>query len=222
MDDISSTHNLGLKSTKYSPDIGDYRGIHKKEGGRVFITASGPSLLETDPEILKNEWVFCVNETFNRFPWAQYAAACDREPALNLAWKEPAIWFVTRRFPGKYDKYKKTVFIRTGPPEHFFGDLTKGIHVNGTTTLFALQIADWMGFKKIYLLGLDLKEGKDRTHFYGNKPDFERLTKKHFGLMTNGFTKAAKKIGHKVVNCSMDSALSCFEKKPLMEVLDGS
>jgi hypothetical protein len=192
-------------------NIKAYRNLHP--GGRVFITASGPSLLEFDPELLRKEQIITVNETITRFPWAQYSVALDHKP-YAICTKYDNILFTTRK-----DAYPN-VKIGTNGTQPFSFDLTGGVYVGFTTTFVALQLAVWLGFKDIYICGLDLGITKTHTHFYGYKPFFDTETGINFKGMRGAFNAAAPLLSDwNVVNCSMDSQLSCFPKQSIEEIL---
>lgn len=82
----------------------------------------------------------------------------------------------------------------------------------------ALNLVYHLGFKEVYLLGFDFKDGPDgKRHFHGNHP-------KGWGNFSNPQERARTMValaadlahhGVKVLNCSPDSALTCFESGAL-------
>lgn len=191
--------------------IRDYHNIHP--GGRVFITASGPSLLEFDPELLRGEYIITVNETINRFPWAQYSTALDHGP-YEVCTKKSNTLFTTRK-----DAYPN-VKLALDNSEPFKFDLDSGVNVGATTAFVALQIAWWMGFHDIYICGVDLGITDTHTHFYGEKNRFQECTGINFPAMKKSFEEAAPLLlSRNVVNCSTRSLLDCFPKQDIHDVL---
>lgn len=83
----------------------------------------------------------------------------------------------------------------------------------------AINLAVLLGAKRIFLLGFDMKQVNDSSHFhnvYGNtKPPFERHLKGFRDI-----AKDAEKLGVKIINCSPDSAIECFEKMTVKEALN--
>lgn len=198
-------------------DIRKLKDIHL--GGRVFITASGPSLLYFEPEELKDEIIITVNETITRFPWAKYSIALDRVP-YDICLKYDSILLTTQP-----KSYLPNVIhtVADGRREVFTRDMTSKIAVGGTSTYVALELAIWLGFKDIYICGLDLKRGEKQTHFYGNQKNFETRTISSFALMKQSFNYASTVLSDvNVVNCSLESELLCFPKLDIYEVLNES
>ncbi len=197
-------------------DVKEVRNIHA--GGRVFITASGPSLLEFEPELLKGEQIIAINETLRRFPWAQYSVALDHGPY------EEALVHDSILFTMKTKTYLPNV-IHLGRDnkrnsQNFTFDLTGGIFCGGTSTFVGLEAAVWMGFKDIYLCGLDLCRSINKTHFYGIQDRFDHKCEANFPLMKKSFEQAATVLSHiNVVNCSLVSTLTCFPKIDIHEVV---
>ncbi len=192
-------------------DICDFKDIHK--GGRVFITASGPSLLEFKPDLLKDEYIIAVNETIQRFPWAHYACAMDIGP-YEICVKSDAIIFTTQK--SGYPDVKLSIWNKAP----FSFELSDGINPGGTTTMLALQVAVYMGFQEIYLCGLDLGVTNDKTHFFGTRDNFNDVTGCNFPIMRKCFEASAPSLlDKKIINCSEKSTLDCFPKQSIYTIL---
>jgi hypothetical protein len=92
-------------------------------------------------------------------------------------------------------------------------DLEEGIYSGYTISYFALQLAVHMGFKEIYFLGLDLKNDKDKTHFFGSDFNSRDHDTTEFPRMKKSFETIApllKEKGINVFNCSPNSSLTYF------------
>lgn len=153
---------------------------NKHEGQRCFLIGNGPSLKIEDLNMLyeKKEICFGCNQIYKIFQ--------------NTAWR-PDYYVVADC--GIFDENEenlpkdKTIFIRNfmkksagkvdavcyssngekyypGYPS-FSDDLVQGVFGGRTVMYDMLQIAAYMGFKEIYLLGVDLSWGEDGkdTHF---------------------------------------------------------
>lgn len=84
----------------------------------------------------------------------------------------------------------------------------------------ALQMAVWLGAKRIFLLGYDMKEQDGRAHWHAEHPI--PTPGNIYGSMLecfNGIAPELKNRGIEVINCSPDSALKCFPKMPIAEAL---
>jgi hypothetical protein len=91
----------------------------------------------------------------------------------------------------------------------------------GNSGASAMHLAFHLGAGSVYLLGCDCKVMGGKSHFFGEHPVVLRRGtnygnfKGHFQWI--GDRLLQRKVS--VVNCSPDSALTCFPKKPLHEVL---
>lgn len=142
----------------------------KYSGERCFIIGNGPSLDIKDLEKLKNEKCFAshrVYQIFNQTAWRPtFYCAQDKELINNSAREINLISRETKSFIGllpkaKYKKIKKANYIQLFPEEFFPNlpsfseEVTDYIVEGGTVTYMCLQLAVYMGFTEIYLLGID-------------------------------------------------------------------
>lgn len=92
---------------------------------------------------------------------------------------------------------------------------------NGRNSGFqALQVAVWLGAKRILLLGFDMKAKDGRVHWHDEHP--VATPGNVFGSMIECFVGIApelKQRGIEVINCTPDSALRCFPVMPVQEAL---
>ena len=186
-------------------------------GERLFIAASGPSLSAVDPRRLKQETTLAVNDALLRFPGSRYAAIMDSRKLHELHWELRAVDAVFTLEGNSFGVELK--YLGT---EGFNVDVERGIYSGYTTTYFALQIAVFMGFRRIYLLGLDLAATADRSHFFGNRPLQDRDRPEVYEKMQRSFEQAApelERLGVEVYNCSPVSRLKRFPFRSLDEVL---
>ena len=104
-----------------------------------------------------------------------------------------------------------------------FSDDCYSVVYDGYSIIFSiLQIACWMGFKEIYLLGCDCNYNSGKTHFIsygeikGNKLEDagQRVIRVH-----REFRKFADSRGVKVVNCTRGGMLEEYPRMSLEEVL---
>ena len=143
--------------------IKSYQGKHN--GQRCFIIANGPSLKKTNLNLLKNEKTFGLNRiylhfsemsfhptyhvTINELVLEQFANDISRlEMPKFLNWNRRSYFDI--RDPNIVFLKSKMVIN-----DYFQPDLTKPLVVGATVTFAALQIAHYMGFQKVILVGLD-------------------------------------------------------------------
>lgn len=154
-----------------------------KGSRRCFLIGNGPSLNQTDLSMLKNEVTFAVNGFFLK------AADLDWKPTFyvvedHLVAEDRAKWINEFKGPIKFfpsylgymfDKSDDTVFYNHRPRKsypHGFDfslEADKITYTGCTVTFSMMQLAAYLGFQEIYLIGVDAsydipkdaQEGKD-------------------------------------------------------------
>ena len=155
-------------------ELSVFKDIHS--GDRCFIVATGPSIKISDLELLHSnmEWTFSVNRVYKAFDetnWRpSYYVATDQEMlktysddviSLDVSVKflndnyKPFWDMVEEKWtPSIYKIHETVAYFGEGRPE-FSADISKAIFGAATSIYTCLQIAIYMGFKKIYLIGAD-------------------------------------------------------------------
>lgn len=188
--------------------IGDFKDLHR--GKRLFILGSGPSLNELDLSKLEHRLVMGLNRSFLAVPDTHYHCVMDRRLFdLYPEELEKARYLFT--IPGS----PRGIPIKLLGTEGFSWDLEEGIYSGYTIAYFALQVAVYMGFSEIFLMGLDLQLWKGNTHFFG----FDFASRSHesteFPKMRRMLGYAAKVLRDEpveVYNCSPTSTLQVFPR----------
>ena len=140
-----------------------------KDHQRCFLIGNGPSLNETDLDVLKDEITFAVNGFFLKsrdLDWTptfylveDHLVAEDRAPWIN-ALKGPIKLFpayLGYAFPAADD----TIFYNHRPRKsypHGFDfslEADKITYTGCTVTFSMMQLAAYLGFREIYLIGVD-------------------------------------------------------------------
>lgn len=152
--------------------------------GRCFIIGNGPSLKYEDLHKLKNETTFACNSLirlFDEIPFKPtYYFAQDNHIILDN--KEQITKLETTRFikshyanryhiPGVI--YYKMLFPKN--PIGFSNDISNVVYSGQTVTYSMIQFAAYMGFKEIYLIGVDCNYSKDNNVINENSYFDKRL-----------------------------------------------
>lgn len=159
-----------------------FKDIHK--GKRCFIIGNGPSLSYSDLEILYKHQEICfgVNRIYLSYEHTKWRPSYyvtvdymviqnDKAEINNLK----GIKFI-RHFYKKIDNCNlndmyefRGLSYQPGQPQISF-DMYEGVYMGNTVIYDAIQIALYMGFSEIYLLGVDMTTGircEDKgSHFY--------------------------------------------------------
>ena len=156
-----------------------FKNIHKND--RCFIVLNGPSINKHDLSYLKNEIVFCTNYMFrsdiakqiepNYYCWSDSNALMDTSTKkliidLKTACPEAKL-FLNMKSYNYVEKHKDIYFTYNKHLPNLYSiknDLSKNISNFATVAFYAINIAMYMGFKEIYLLGLDFEPGQFK-HF---------------------------------------------------------
>lgn len=106
--------------------------------------------------------------------------------------------------------------------EGFSEDLEEGIYSGYTISYFALQVAVYMGFKKIFYVGLDLKHVGANTHFFGQDSQTINHEQTEFPRMLKTLEYGASVLANKnveIFNCSPDTTLEAFPKMSFLQAV---
>lgn len=148
----------------------------KYKGKRIFILGNGPSLNKMPLYLLKNEYTMC----FNRFPlmyervnWMPdfYAVTDDlllrdMGKEINKTTKEVDYAFFPDFHPSNLNVKRQisnrenVLWLHVDKPD--FSDHLPACGINKTVVNAGIQIAAWMGFSEIYLLGVDMTFGEQK------------------------------------------------------------
>lgn len=189
-------------------------------GKRCFIIGNAPSLRYEDLQQLMdlNEICFGVNRIYRAYEYTKWrpnyyvcvdSIICknDHDIIENL----PGIKFIRHLFnEGQWRENEIYQFGGINTKNiNFSKDIVEGIYIGNTVIYDAMQIACYMGFKEIYLLGVDLdfskKINEDGRHFYKCSDKKERLLEGNQEYILKAFKYAAdvlEKEGVKLRNLS--------------------
>ncbi len=193
--DVARLGRLLLANPRYNDVIRAnkrWRGIYL--GERVFVLANGPSLSMLDRKLLKGEKVIVMN-SFDRSEWkdeVHIVAHCIGEPHSAASWSESEMvrsingtnsesyWlhFSSRNRLSNVEESKAVHYVFPAFEPGIWGKRQFELHrpTMGyqTTAQLALQVALYMGFREIALLGFDhdwLANRDYSRHFYSATRD---------------------------------------------------
>lgn len=168
-----------------------YKNRH--QGQRCFIIGNGPSLKNTNLSLLRNEVTFGLNRIyllFNEIGFATtYHVVVNRlvleqtaEEISSLSMPSFISWNSRDLIKFRYNLMFLQHVYKDGP--RFFTDITKGIWEGATVTYTAMQIAYYMGFEKVILIGVDhnfATKGKPHTTVTSSGDDPNHFSPQYFG-----------------------------------------
>jgi hypothetical protein len=220
--------------------VAKYKDIH--QGRRCFVMGNGPSLKQTNLSKLRNEITIGVNRIYLAFPemgfTTTYLVTVNTlvlEQCVDDFIKIPIPRFFTWRARSWFSRYvahdPNLMFLDTDytGEAKFSGDATGRLYEGFTVTFVALQLAFFMGFDEVILIGVDhnfttqgpanttiVSGGDDPNHFaahYFGKgfrwqlPDLEG-SERAFALAREAYAKA----GRQVLDATIGGKLTVFPK----------
>lgn len=172
-------HNRRIINSKDSERLVRYKeaidALHGVGNGRVLIiVACGPSILEIPLEKLKDNPkvdMMCINKPDMRVWPTKYWSFCDqsqysRNKELWDNYKGMIINSSSVR-----SRHRNQIVIRNLSGVGFSRDLLKGYFVGRSSTYASLQVALWMNYSAIIVVGLDMCAVGNKMWHYGNNPD---------------------------------------------------
>lgn len=229
-------------------ELENYKDKHLNQ--RCFIIGNGPSLNDTNLDLIKDEVTFGMNRidllyhktqwrpTYYIFSssncesavwgneWSKSVVNCSKEPKTTpFIWnrfKQPIEARAGKLDPSCHYLHSFSEFDKPmGTDKHFSTDAHLRLDKSGTTMNIAFQLAYYMGFNEIYVIGADMNwvatdsSNGDPNHFdpsykanIGNgEREFKRMSAVH---------EVAKKFfeerGGKIYNAGYNSGLKVHPK----------
>lgn len=158
-------------SQKFAPKIKAYKDKYK--GETCFIIGNGPSLRSEDLDQLTEKHCFAANGIYKMFPhtsWRpEFYFSQDEAMTQNILLKnignvldiKSIFTSINSKMVDFSEKYDNIQYMRlyyeeddSGLPK-FSVDCEKLVNLSCTVTYSMLQMAVYMGFQKIYLIGID-------------------------------------------------------------------
>lgn len=225
-----------------------FKNIHK--GQRCFIIGTGPSLTVEDLELLKGEICFGSNRIFEIYPrtsWRPTYYVNQDYPLLKKYPREiheltPKAMFFPIDVQPAYGDLPMANFFVLRHKDFYPGDaeFSENLHhymgQGFTVTYGAMQLARYMGFSEVYLLGIDhnysISQDEKGNLIVNNgvQDYFQGSTASNIGInlprvveTTKAYMTARKYAdrhpGFTVYNATRGGKLEVFERVKLEDVL---
>lgn len=220
---FAAWHGRGNLARQNRATLQTLRGKHA--GERCFVMGNGPSLARMDLTRLGREVTIGTNRVYLLFDQWQFMPTyyvCINELVLEQFTSDieqlPMPKFLNWNRRSLFRHANNTMFLRVGLgiQDHFCRDLAKTIASGGTVTFACLQLAYYLGFDEVILIGLDhsfVEKGipnttevrtaeTDQSHCHPNYfpkgvkwqlPDLFR-SERAYALARNAFERAGKRI----------------------------
>lgn len=236
-----------------------FKDIHR--GKRCFIIGNGPSLSPDDLEKIRGEYSFAANRIYDIYPKTEWGPtyygvqdfyvlreitkeiedAEDRAEARFIVSNRPEYMCETMKQDPKNHFFYLGSCLSENRPIKFAADFSKTVGNGWTITYALIQLAVYMGFSEIYLMGVDHSYEKFidekgnfdvrlhmASHFEGARP-YRNLRVNNVPhkrgplyVSTKAYEKAeaySRSHGVQIYNCTRGGCLETFERKCLENVL---
>lgn len=215
-------------------------------GERCFIVATGPSLTIKDLDSLHDSDVYCFGMNscvlvLDRTKWVPnlfgiqdefvYKSVEDKlngfsenllKGRILVSNTIKAIFPSAKKYPKFYLHYLDHKYDRERTGKIKFSEECSNVVYDGYSVIFSLmQIAIYMGFNEIYLLGCDCNYKQEKQHFVetGHVDPYAMNVGERLIYIHSKFKEFADSHGVKVVNCTRGGMLEVYPRKTLEEVL---
>ena len=227
---------IGFRGKYDYSQLKNFKDIHL--GKRCFIVGTGPSLKMEDLEKIKSEFSFSVNSivlSYSDTSWRPtYYAIQDRfgYEKLKDSIREAKMPYVFNGISNKRMTPVMDIDCISFPvnlldhgkltPNHitrFSDNAFKVVYAGHSITYSAMELAVYMGFKEIILLGVDCDYSKAVNHIKAysvqDTPNAAYLMRESYKVAR----KWADEHGVKIFNATRNAKLDVFEKVVLEDVL---
>lgn len=217
------------------------------EGKRCFIIGTGPSLTVDDLEKLKNEYTFGTNriyELFNQTDWRPtFYVNQDAELIKKFSERIKEVpskyMFLPIDFMDLFNDDRIHYFVLKHKDYYpkkapFSTDVSKYLSQGFTVTYGAIQIAAYLGFKEMYLIGIDhnysisrdakgnvIKNEAEHNYPKGmkdliNKGNLPRVLETTIAYETA--ERISRQLKFRIYNATRGGKLEAFERVELDEI----
>jgi hypothetical protein len=226
---------------KHASQLTQFKNMHKGED--CFIIGNGPSLNAMDLAPLRMYHTFGLNKIYLLFDRVDlnlnYLVAVNKlviEQSAYIYHELPMTLFLNfKNARGVINKKDNFHFVYTGAKSTFKTDITRKICEGATVTYVAMQIAYYMGFQNVFLIGVDhhfkaigkpyekqFMQDDDINHFDPNYFRNQKWQLPNLKISEAAYNLAKyyyNKDGRRIYDATVDGKLNIFPKVSFKEAL---
>ena len=206
-------------------------------GERAVLVANGPSLNDMDLSFLRRTTTIGLNKIYLglqrfRFIPKYYVAVNEKVLSQSVVQIKSlnCVKFLSSKAAQQIPADGLTYHIETSNPHaRFCGDVSRGLHEGWTVTYAALQIAYFLGFSEVVMIGLDHRyefsglpneahqlAGDDPNHFspdyFGHGQHWDNPDLAHSEESFRIARAEYEKVGRRILDATLNGACTAFEK----------
>lgn len=227
------------------PRLFKFKNIH--EGEDCFIVGNGPSLNKMDLSLLNDYYTFGLNKIFLIFKRVdlrlRYYVSVNKL-VIEQSHKEieklrcPAFLSYSNSDHQRRNQDNIYYLFTRGGTDGFQKSITENVYEGGTVTYVAMQLAFYMGFKKVYLIGVDhnfIQRGKANSEQVMQGPDLNHFDPNYFsGMKWNLADLKSSELGYRyakvnydfhdrnIYDATVDGNLNIFDKVDFSDALSAA
>jgi hypothetical protein len=236
---------LMLRTSELRSQRSQLRGFRDSHvGQRCVIIGNGPSLRDTDMSLLRNEVTFGLNRVYLAFDdWGwdtTYHVAVNKyvaeQSASELARVTSPLFSTVANIDHFRGADRIPLLLMNHRSPAFYGDVRFGVWEGATVTYVAMQLAFYMGFHEVILVGVDhhfSSTGPAHELVESTSQDVDHFDPRYFGpgykwqlpdLETSEIAykmarQAYAKDGRTIVDATLGGKLTVFPKVSLGDAL---
>ena len=244
---------------EYQPDTDKLSGLYNKfKGERCFILGNGPSLNKHDLSLLEDEYTFAVNSFFYKTEETNFRPTffvvednmVMRENIDKIREYQAPYKFFPADYKALHPAEDNTFFFRMNQGFYqksspyycvprFSVDVSKVIYCGQSVTYANLQLAFYMGFTEVFLIGMDFSYVLPKAHqvsgnhILSTTDDPNHFHKDYFGkgktwkdpkldrvaLSYRQAKLSFESVGRKIYNATIGGQLEIFDRVDYEELL---
>jgi hypothetical protein len=195
------------------------------QGQTVAIVASGPSLASESLDALRDIPAIAISDNWRKVPFADILYSCDppwwhhHKGVPEFQGERWSQHKGSRAWPAQATAMGVNVIRSEAKPGISLDPSV--IHTGANSGFQALNLAILAGASRVLLLGYDMQQTEGKSHWFGDHPaGLQRTSPYH--VFRKAFEDAAaqiESIGVDVINCSRETALTCFPRASLEDSL---
>jgi hypothetical protein len=217
------TRRRARATTSPAPDLSEEEGVVPVlcPGGTVVCLGGGPSLTPEDVNRCQGQaTVIAINDAYRLAPWADVLYAADarwwkvHQGVPSFAGLKYSLQPDAARWPG--------VQILQNTGSEGLELAPTGLRTGRNGGYQAINLAVSLGATRILLLGYDMQRLPGQpSHWFGEHPPTLRAYSPYedFCVMFTMLVAPLQQVGVTVINCSRQTALTCFPRMPLEDAL---
>ncbi|MGM0695019.1 MAG: 6-hydroxymethylpterin diphosphokinase MptE-like protein [Pseudomonadota bacterium] len=224
------------------------RALHNRHAGeQCVLVCNGPSLNQMNLSFLKHQNVIGLNKIylgfkkFNFYPryWVGVNPKVIQQSHKEIRSLNCVKFVSEHNSRGLVPEDALTYWVNTAsPPQRFCKDLTLGVHEGWTVTFAALQVAYFLGFSRVIIIGMDhnfsytgkpneahIMKGNDNNHFspdyFGNGQQWDNPDVENSEASYRIAREVYEQDGRQILDASLDGHCEIFEKRDYRELFKG-